>query len=157
MIMTERVYSDNSVKTMPNLTKGRPEMDFQCHFAYKNGHKSLVLFWVLHSVIRTYLFFCRGLLFIFVFTKTNIKLQMLTLASYCKEVMEKGSIVQVAMLVLVLAGVGSTMIAEYKQQTVYYVAKQQFHQNHCRAILILQPSGVKIWYAQRVKTIESNW
>ena len=58
--------------------------------------------------------------------------------------MEKGSIVQVAMLVLVLAGVGSTMIAEYKQQTVYYVAKQQFHQNHYRAILILQPSGVKI-------------
>ena len=42
--MTKMVYSDNSVKAMPNSTKRRPEMDFPCHFAYKNGHRSLVLF-----------------------------------------------------------------------------------------------------------------
>ena len=54
IIITKRVYSDNSVKTMPNSTKRRPEMDFPCHLAYKNGHRSLVL---LHSVIYVlYLF-----------------------------------------------------------------------------------------------------
>ena len=35
-------YSDNSVKTMPNSTKRRPEMDFTCHFPDKNGYRSLV-------------------------------------------------------------------------------------------------------------------
>ena len=38
------VYGDNSVKTMPNSTKRRPEIDFPCHFAYKNGYRSLVFF-----------------------------------------------------------------------------------------------------------------
>ena len=42
--MTKRVYSDNSVKTMPNSTKERPEMDFPCHCAYKNDRRSLVPF-----------------------------------------------------------------------------------------------------------------
>lgn len=81
---------------------------------------------------------------ILVFAKSNINLQMLTRASYCKEVLEKGLIAQEAMLVLVLVGADGTITAEFEQPTVYYVAKQQFHQNHCRAILILQRSGVKI-------------
>ena len=51
--MTKRVYSDNSVKTMPNSTKERSEMGFPCHSAYENDHRSLVPFWVLHSVIIT--------------------------------------------------------------------------------------------------------
>ena len=89
-------------------------------------------------------FFQKIFVYFCLYKNININLQMLTLASYCKEVMEKGLIVQVAMLVLVLVGVESTIVAEEKQQTVYYVAKQQFHQNHCRAILILQRSGVKI-------------
>ena len=83
-------------------------------------------------------------MFILVFAKSNINLQMLTRASSCKEVLEKGLIAQEAMLVLVLVGADGTIILEFEQLTVYYVAKQQFHQNQCRAALNLQQIGVKI-------------
>ena len=36
----QKSISDNYVKSMPNSTKRRPEMDFLCHFAYKNDHRS---------------------------------------------------------------------------------------------------------------------
>ena len=43
--MTIRVYSNNAAKMMPNSTKGRPEMDFPRHFAYKNVQMSANLFY----------------------------------------------------------------------------------------------------------------
>lgn len=61
--LLQKAYSNNSAKNIPNSTKRWSEMDFQCHFTYKNGHRSIVIVWVLHGVINKYLISLRWVYF----------------------------------------------------------------------------------------------